>query len=220
MSFAENLAAAQARIRRYADHAGVPTPKPEIIAVSKRQPGERIDEALTAGHRLFGENRVEEAEERWTDRRKQFPDVRLHMIGSLQSRKCAAAVRLFDVIESVDRISLADKLKRAMDAEGRDLPIYIQVNTGDEPQKGGVALDGLGALVDHCQRVGLSVEGLMVLPPQDDDPALHFALLKKLAARHGLPRLSMGMSGDYEIAAAMGASQVRIGTALFGNRPD
>jgi len=220
MGFAANIADVKNRIARAQKHADTPSYMPDIIAVSKRQPEARIQDALDAGHRLFGENRVEEAEDRWQDRRAAYPDLRLHLIGGLQSRKCAAAVRLFDVIESVDRPSLADKLARAMDSEGKSLPVYIQVNTGRETQKGGVLPEDLETLVTHVRTLGLDLSGFMVLPPQGDDPALHFALLKKLAGRHGVSRLSMGMSGDYDLAACMGTDQIRVGTALFGGRPD
>ncbi|WCL54620.1 YggS family pyridoxal phosphate-dependent enzyme [Gimibacter soli] len=217
-SVADNLAQVSKDISRMCRHAGAPDVQPRLIAVSKMQPEDRVVEALEAGHRVFGENRVQEAEGRWLPLKERFPDVELHLIGSLQSNKASDAVALFDEIHSLDRIKLADALKKEMDAQGRQLPVYIQVNTGREDQKGGVSLEELPGLLAHAREIGLNVVGLMVIPPVDDDPTLHFALLKKLAARHGLARLSMGMSSDFALAAAMGATDVRVGTAIFGNR--
>lgn len=217
-SVADNLAQVSKEIDRMCRHTGAPAAQPRLIAVSKMQPEDRVIEALEAGHRVFGENRVQEAQGRWLPLKERFPDIELHLIGSLQSNKAGDAVALFDVIHSLDRIKLADALKKEMDAQGRNLPVYIQVNTGREEQKGGASLEDLPGLLDHARKIGLNVVGLMVIPPVDDDPTLHFALLKKLAARHGLKGLSMGMSGDFALAAAMGATDVRVGTAIFGNR--
>jgi len=219
--FQANLNAAHTEITRHAKHLGLSkaqAPKAAIMAVSKRQPDTRVDAALAAGQRLFGENIVQEAQSRWAERRATYPDLKLHLIGSLQSRKAADAVALFDVIETLDRSKLADKLKAAMDAQNRQLPVFIQVNTGEEPQKGGVLPADLPALIAHARDIGLDLQGLMCIPPKDHDPALHFALLLKWAQAHNIAKLSMGMSSDYAIAAAMGADFVRIGTALFGDR--
>lgn len=191
---------------------------PEIVVVSKTHPAEAILPLLEAGHRTFGENRVQEAEAKWPALKARFPDTELHLIGHLQSNKAAEAVALFDVIESLDRPKLADALAAEMAKQNRLLPCYIQVNIGEEPQKGGVAMEELAGLLDHSRSLGLNIVGLMCIPPAEGNPAPHFALLRTLADRHGLALRSMGMSGDYEVAAAMGATQVRIGSALFGNR--
>lgn len=211
---AANLATITARIDAAAgDYAT------GLIAVSKRQPAARIEAALAAGHRRFGENRVQEAAARWPALTARWPDVELHLVGALQSNKAGEAVALFDVIHTVDRPKLARALKREMAAQDRHPRLLIQVNTGEEPQKGGVAPSELAALIALCRdELDLPVEGLMCLPPVDDEPALHFALLIELARRHGLATLSMGMSEDFETAAAMGATWVRVGTAIFGPR--
>lgn len=218
MSIKDNLSAIESEVARMCDHAGVPVATPRLIAVSKVQPKERVFAALEAGHREFGENRVQEAEERWTDLKADWPDVRLSLIGSLQTNKAAKAIELFDEIQSVDRIKLAHALAKEMEKQGKSLPIYLQVNTGAEPQKGGVLAEDLAGLHSECKVLGLNVVGLMCIPPAGDDPSLHFALLKKFARHEGLEKLSMGMSGDYALAAAMGATDIRVGTAVFGER--
>lgn len=195
------------------------TPTPTLIAVSKLQDDSTIEAALEAGLRTFGENRVQEAESRWQDRRSQYDDLTLHLIGGLQTNKADDAVKLFDVIESVDRIKLADKIKQASDKLGKKPAVYIQVNTGGEEQKAGVSLDELEALIAHVRAIDLDLQGLMCIPPKDDDASLHFALLKKLAKQHGLSKLSMGMSADYALASSMGATSIRVGSALLGERP-
>ena len=193
---------------------------PILIAVSKMQPAEKIKEALDAGQRVFGENRVQEAQTRWQDLKLVYPDIALHLIGPLQTNKSKEAVALFDVIQTLDRPKLAHALATEMKKQNRMLECFIQVNTGDEDQKAGVAVRDLADLLnisrDEC---GLNITGLMCIPPVNEPPALHFALLKKLAAQHGLTHLSMGMSGDYEKAAALGATYVRIGSDVFGERP-
>lgn len=189
-----------------------------LIAVSKMQPDDRIDAVLSAGQRSFGENRVQDAQDRWQHRRGRYPDVLLHLIGPLQTNKVAAAVALFDVIETLDRPKLADALAIEMARQNRPLPCLIQVNTGAEAQKAGVLPADFPALLAHARGLGLNITGLMCIPPADDPAALHFALLKKLAADHGLPYLSMGMSADFEKAIALGATHIRIGSALFGAR--
>ncbi len=191
----------------------------EIVAVSKTRPQGVIREALRAGHQVFGENRVQEAAEKWPALKAEFPGVRLHLIGPLQTNKVKSALHLFDVIETLDREKLARAFARERDA-GTPLPnLYIQVNTGEEPQKAGVLPGQLAALIDVAKnQLDLPVVGLMCIPPLEEEAALHFALLKKLADRHGLQKLSMGMSADFALAAQMGATSVRVGTALFGAR--
>ncbi len=199
--------------------AAAPGRRVELVAASKRQPDGRIEAALVAGHRLFGENRVQEARERWSHRRAVYPDLRLHLIGPLQTNKSEDAVALFDTIETLDREKLARSLAAAMDKLGRRPDCYIQVNTGEEPQKAGVlpgALDELHAFATGT--CGLTVTGLMCIPPAGEPAAPHFALLARLAEELGLAHLSMGMSGDFELAARMGATHVRIGSAFFGAR--
>jgi len=213
-----NIDAVRKEITRMCKHVGVEENQPKLIAVSKVQPIERVRAALDARHRVFGENRVQEAEERWGELKPEYPDVELHLIGSLQTNKAANAVALFDVIQSVDRLKLAKALATEMDKQGRHLPIYLQVNTGGEEQKGGVLAEDLEALLKDCRDLGLNVVGLMCIPPVGDDPTLHFGLLKKFGKRLGLEKLSMGMSGDYALAAAMGATDIRVGTAIFGAR--
>ncbi len=217
---ADNIATIRAAINQAAHAAGRDPESVNLVAVSKKQPDERIEAALAAGHRLFGENRVQEAQARWADRRAAYPDLRLHLIGPLQTNKAKYAVALFDVIETLDREELARALADEMSAQGRFLPCFIQVNTGAEPQKSGILPEDLPAFHEFCHsECGLEVHGLMCLPPLDEPPALHFALLQKLAAAQGLPALSMGMSADYERAIALGATHIRVGTALFGARP-
>lgn len=217
-TIADNITTIDNEVARMCEHAGVPLAKPRLIAVSKVQPEERVIAALEVGQRDFGENRVQEAESRWSRLKPDYPDVRLHLIGSLQTNKAAKAVELFDEIQSVDRIKLARALAREMERQDRSLPVYLQVNTGAEPQKSGALATDLPSLHAECKKLGLNVVGLMCIPPADDDPSLHFALLKKFAAQQGLTRLSMGMSGDYALAAAMGATDIRVGTAIFGER--
>lgn len=189
-----------------------------LTAVSKTQPPEAIDAILAAGQRVFGENRVQEAQGRWTDRRAAMADLELRLIGPLQTNKAAEALELFDVIETLDREKLARALARAAEASGRTPRVLVQVNTGAEPQKAGVAPDGVEALIALARDLGLIVEGLMCIPPVDADPASHFDLLAGLARREGLAVLSMGMSADFEAAVARGATHVRVGSALFGER--
>lgn len=189
-----------------------------LTAVSKTQPPEAIDAALAAGQRVFGENRVQEAQGRWNDRRGGIPDLELRLIGPLQSNKAADAVALFDVIETLDRPKLADALAAAGARLGKPVRVLIQVNTGAEPQKAGVLPGDVVALIEYSRATGLIVEGLMCIPPADEAPGPHFALLRKIAHRHGLAVLSMGMSGDYETAIRFGATHVRVGSSLFGER--
>lgn len=189
-----------------------------LVAVSKFQSAEKIEALLEQGHRVYGENRVQEAEEKFPALRAKYPDLELHFIGQLQTNKTKDAIRLFDVIETIDRPELAEALKREMDKQKRTLPCFIQVNTGNEEQKGGVATKDLAALYHVCKELKLNITGLMCIPPMGDIPDLHFALLHKLAGELGLNHLSMGMSADYDTAIRYGATHVRIGSALFGDR--
>lgn len=209
----------RARMATAAEAVGRSPSDITLVAVSKEQPWDRIAPVLAAGQRVFGENRVQEAEARWLPVKADYPNLELRLIGSLQSNKAEDAVRLFDVIETLDRPKLAAALRAAMDKTGRCPKLYVQVNTGEEPQKAGIAPRDLPAFLnavrlDH----GLAVEGLMCIPPVDDDPRLHFALLARLARVHGLSKLSMGMSADFEAAIRLGATSVRVGSALFGSR--
>lgn len=212
-----------ADLTRRIEAARKDAPRPAVavtlVAVSKKQPIARIRAALAAGQRVFGENRVQEALARWPDLRAAHPDLRLHLIGPLQTNKARDAVALFDVIETVDRPRLAAALAREMARQNRRPDCLIQVNTGAEPQKAGVLPADADAFIESCKiEHGLPVAGLMCIPPAEDEPAPHFAFLADMAARHGLTVLSMGMSADFEIAVRFGATHVRIGTALFGDR--
>ena len=216
---AEGLAAVRARINAASGAAGRAPAEITLVAVSKTHPAERIEAAIAAGQRVFGENRVQEAESKYPALKDAHPDLRLHLIGPLQTNKARDAVRLFDVIESLDRPKLARALAAAMDKQGRRPACYVQVNTGEEPQKAGVMpreADGLIALARD--ELGLPVEGLMCIPPLDEEPGLHFALLREIARRNGLGVLSMGMSADFETAIGFGATHLRVGTAVFGAR--
>ena len=192
-----------------------------LIAVSKRQPLDRITAALNAGQRIFGENRVQDAMKTWGPLREKHDDITVHLIGPLQSNKAAEAVQTFDVIQTIDRPKIARALHKEMDTQNRHLPCMIQVNTGEEPQKSGVLPADFPALYEICTKeLGLNITGLMCIPPQDEAPGLHFALLRKLATRYNLPHLSMGMSHDYTSAIHFGATHIRVGSALFGTRDD
>ncbi len=201
-------------------HAGVVTggTPPRLVGVSKGQPAALIEAAIALGLRDFGENRVQEAHQKWPAIRMQHPQVRLHLIGALQSNKAADAVALFDVIQTIDRPKIAEAIASAMAAQGKSPSLLIQVNVGEEPQKAGVLPRDLPALLSCCAGLNLTIDGLMCVPPAGQNPAPHFALMAKLAARHGLHELSMGMSGDFPTAIRMGATMVRVGTALFGER--
>ena len=199
--------------------AGRPATAVQLVAVSKQQPEARITAMLEAGQRLYGENRVQEAYQRWAGRRADWPELRLHLIGPLQSNKVAEAVALFDVIETVDRPKIAAALAAEMSRQNRPLLCLIQVNTGEEPQKSGILPEDLASFYDYCTKeAGLQITGLMCIPPAEEEPAMHFALLARLAADLGLDQLSMGMSGDYAEAIRFGATSVRVGSALFGPR--
>jgi pyridoxal phosphate enzyme (YggS family) len=189
-----------------------------LIAVSKVQPNERVEAVLAEGHRVFGENRVQEAQGKWPDFKARFANVELHLIGPLQTNKARPAIELFDVIHTVDRPKLARALARLADEMGQCPDIFVQVNTGDETQKAGVPVDEADGLVAECRELGLPVKGLMCIPPVGEAAVLHFALLAKIAARNDLSCLCMGMSGDFEDAVAQGATHIRVGSAIFGDR--
>ncbi len=206
-------------IARAAEKAGRAGETITLVAVSKTHNSSRIEPVLAAGQRVFGENRVQEAAGKWPTLRAHWPDIELHLIGPLQTNKVREAVELFDVIETVDREKLARKLREEMTRQGRELPVYVQVNTGEEPQKAGVSPREVDGFVRLCREdLKLDVRGLMAIPPADEEPSLHFALLEKIARRNELPILSMGMSSDFEIAVTFGASHIRVGTAIFGGR--
>lgn len=219
MSIAQNIIDIQNKIAQAAESGAREAADVQLVAVSKKQPDDRIQAALDAGHRLFGENRVQEAQEHWGQRRAQYPDLTLHLIGPLQTNKVKDAVALFDVIETLDREKLAQKLASEMAEQGRDLPCFIQINTGEEEQKSGILPAHLGEFYDFCYtECGLDIQGLMCIPPVDEPPAPHFALLRQMAEGLGLKSLSMGMSGDFEKAIPLGSTHVRIGTGVFGER--
>ena len=208
-----------AQIAKAEVRSGRPAGSVHLIAVSKVQPTERVDAVLTEGHRLFGENRVQEAAGKWPGFRETFENIDLHLIGPLQTNKVKQAVGLFDVIHSVDREKLARKLAEEFDAADKQIPCFLQINTGEEEQKAGCLPAEADAFVRACREdYALPVAGLMCIPPADEEPSLHFALLKKIAVRNGLSGLSMGMSGDFESAIALGATHIRVGSAIFGAR--
>jgi hypothetical protein len=215
---AQRLSEVQAAIAKAARLAGRTAEEVTLIAVSKMHRAESIIPLIEAGQRQFGENRVQEAEAKWPALKERWPDLSLNLIGQLQSNKAEEAVALFDCIHSVDRPSLVGALAKAMKKLGRRPECLLQVNIGDEPQKGGCPVAELPALIEQCRAAELPVSGLMAIPPADVEAAPYFALLAKLGRRHALPMLSMGMSGDFETAVAIGATHVRVGTVLFGER--
>jgi hypothetical protein len=192
----------------------------ELVAVTKTFDADAIRPVIETGHRIFGENRVREAQGKWPDLKAEFPDIELHLVGPLQSNKTKEAVALFDVIQSIDREKIAKEIAKEIGKQGRAPRLYVQVNTGLEPQKAGIDPREAAAFVQRCRSEhGLTIEGLMCIPPFDENPGPHFALLEKLAGEAGVEHLSMGMSGDYETAIAFGATKVRVGSAIFGHRP-
>ncbi|MDJ0609867.1 MAG: YggS family pyridoxal phosphate-dependent enzyme [Kiloniellales bacterium] len=216
---AENLAAVRGQVAAAAEAAGRDPAEVTLVAVGKTHPAEWIEAALKAGQRVYGENRVQEAQGKFPDLKARYPDLVLHLIGPLQTNKAAVAVELFDVIETVDRPKLARVLAKEMDKAGRRPACFIQVNTGEEAQKAGVAPGEADQLIALSRdELGLPIEGLMCIPPVGEEPALHFALLREIACRNGLQSLSMGMSADFETAIRFGATHVRVGTAIFGPR--
>ncbi|MBT54352.1 MAG: YggS family pyridoxal phosphate-dependent enzyme [Mameliella sp.] len=208
----------QTRIAAACAEAGRAVDEVALIAVSKVQPLERVEATLEEGHRLFGENRVQEATGKWPDFRVRFPDVSVHLIGPLQSNKTRQAFDLFEAIHSVDRPKLAQSIARLAQEEGRCPELFIQVNTGEEPQKAGILPGDADAFIQDCRAMDLPLRGLMCIPPIEETPSLHFSLLKKIAERNGLNGLSMGMSSDFEQAIAFGATHIRVGSAIFGER--
>lgn len=216
---AMRLEAVRERIAAAAREAGRAPAEVTLIAVSKTFGAEAVRPLLEAGQRVFGENRVQEAAKKWPILREQYPDTELHLIGPLQSNKLDDALDLFDVFHTLDRAKLAEALVKARD-KGRKLPrLFVQVNTGEEPQKAGLAPEEADAFLARCRKDwSLEIEGLMCIPPLEENPALHFALLEKIARRNGVTGLSMGMSGDFELAVKLGATHVRVGSALFGSR--
>lgn len=206
------------RIHAAESAAGRETGSTTLIAVSKVQPPERVEAVLAAGHRIFGENYVQEAAGKWPAWRDSFPDVELHMVGPLQTNKLKAALELFDAIHTLDRPSLAQKLARQVQARGSCPQLFVQVNTGAEPQKAGAMPDDADGFIAECRALDLTLTGLMCIPPDGADPAPHFALLRDIAERNGLSGLSMGMSADFEAAIAQGATHIRVGSAIFGAR--
>jgi PLP dependent protein len=215
---AAKLAKINGEIAAAAKLAGRKASDIQLIAVSKTRSTAEIRPLLEAGQRVFGENRVTEAAEKWPALRSEYPDVELHLIGQLQSNKAAEAVRLFDVIHSLDRLSLVKALGKAMQDESKKIPCFLQVNIGAEEQKGGCPIDELSDLIDAIQNADIPLAGLMCLPPADTEPAPYFALLAEIAARNDLSGLSMGMSGDFPTAIMLGATHIRVGSALFGER--
>ena len=207
------------KITRAANDCNRPKEQITLIAVSKQQQEDRIEASLAIGHRVFGENRVQEAQKRWANRKNDYPDLCLHLIGPLQSNKTADAVRLFDVIHTIDRPKIAIAIAKEAAQQNKYVECFIQVNTGDEPQKSGISPCDLSNFVDFCQEeAGLSIKGLMCIPPVDEEAAIHFGFLNTLASRNNLTGLSMGMSSDYEEAIRFGATHIRVGSALFGSR--
>ena len=217
-SAATRLAQVEANIARMCKPARRETQDVTLIAVSKTHPAERIAPLLEAGHRVFGENRVQEAQDKWPQLRDRFGDAQLHLIGQLQSNKAEDAVALFDCIHSLDRASLLKALAKAMDKAGKRVPCFVQVNIGDEAQKGGCPISELPEFLDKVRAADIPLAGLMCMPPAGIEPAPFFAFLAKLARDNAVQGLSMGMSGDYETAVQLGATHVRVGTALFGAR--
>lgn len=206
------------RIRAAEESAGRAVGSAKLIAVSKVQPNEKVEAVLQQGHRLFGENRVQEAAGKWPNFRESFEDVDVHLIGPLQTNKVRQAFELFQAIHSVDRPKLAATIARLAQEEGFCPDLFLQVNTGEEPQKAGILPMEADDFISECRKMDLPVQGLMCIPPVEEEAALHFALLAKIAARNGLEGLSMGMSGDFEKAIALGATHVRVGSAIFGAR--
>lgn len=215
----ERLAQVKQKIAAAEREAGRDAGSAVLVAVSKTFDAEAVRPVIEAGQRVFGENRVQEAQGKWPALKQAFSDIELHLIGPLQSNKAKEAVALFDVIETVDREKIAAELAKEIAKQGRPVRLYVQVNTGSEPQKAGIEPKEAVAFVTRCREVhGLAIEGLMCIPPADENPGPHFALLEKLAREAGVEKMSMGMSGDYELAVAFGATSVRVGSAIFGTR--
>ena len=219
MNIADNLNEVLNTIEQYKKRALREDETVDLVAVSKTKPTELIRQALDTGHRIYGENKVQECRDKWTELKNEYEDVELHLIGGLQTNKVKYLPNLVDVIQTVDSIKLATEIKKHIDKNETWNPkIYIQINTGAEEQKSGVLESEADNLIKECMDMGLNVIGLMCIPPAEENPSVHFALLKKIANRNGLKKLSMGMSGDYPIAIDLGATAVRVGSAIFGER--
>jgi pyridoxal phosphate enzyme (YggS family) len=208
----------RSKIERAEKSAGIDIGSTQLLAVSKVQPNERVSSVLEQGHKIFGENKVQEAQGKWPTFRKNFSNVKVHLIGPLQSNKVKQAVALFDAIHTVDRLKLAHKLSNEVQAQGKAPEMFIQINTGEEKQKSGIVPSEADQFISDCISLDLPIKGLMVIPPINEEPTLHFGLLRKIAHRNGLTGLSMGMSSDFESAIAMGATHIRVGSAIFGER--
>ena len=206
------------KIEQAENSAGRAIGSTQLIAVSKVQPNERVLSVLEQGHKIFGENKVQEAQGKWPTFRENFSNLKIHLIGPLQSNKVKQAVALFDAIHTVDRLKLAQKLSNEVQAQGKAPEMFIQINTGEEKQKSGIIPSEADQFISDCFSLDLPIKGLMVIPPINEEPSLHFGLLKKIAHRNGLTGLSMGMSSDFESAIAMGATHIRVGSAIFGER--
>ena len=206
------------KIRKAEKSAGRAIGSTQLIAVSKVQPNERVSNVLEQGHLVFGENKVQEAHGKWPMFRENFSNVKVHLIGPLQSNKVKQAVELFDAIHTLDRMKLAQKLSNEVQTQGKAPEMFIQINTGEEEQKSGIIPSEADQFISNCMSLDLPIKGLMVIPPIHEEPSLHFGLLRKIANRNGLTGLSMGMSSDFESAIAMGATHIRVGSAIFGER--
>ena len=212
------LSVINSKIKQAEKSAGRAIGSTQLIAVSKVQPNERVLNVLEQGHTIFGENKVQEAHGKWPMFRENFSNVKVHLIGPLQSNKVKQAVELFDAIHTVDRLKLAQKLSNEVQAQGKAPEMFIQINTGEEKQKSGIIPSEADQFISDCLSLDLPIKGLMVIPPINEEPSLHFGLLRKIARRNGLTGLSMGMSSDFESAIAMGATHIRVGSAIFGER--
>ena len=212
------LSVINSKIKQAEKSSGRAIGSTELIAVSKVQPNGRVLNILKQGHEAFGENKVQEAQSKWPMFRENFSNVKVHLIGPLQSNKVKQAVSLFDAIHTVDRLKIAQKLSNEIQIQGKAPEMFIQINTGEEEQKSGIIPSDADQFISDCISLGLPIVGLMVIPPIHEEPSLHFALLRKIAHRNGLSGLSMGMSGDFESAIAMGATHIRVGSAIFGER--
>ena len=212
------LSIINSKIKEAEKFSGRATGSTQLLAVSKVQPNERILNVLEQGHQVFGENKVQEAHSKWPMFRENFSNVKVHLIGPLQSNKVKQAIELFDAIHTVDRLKLAQKLSNEIQAQGKAPEMFIQINTGEEEQKSGIFPNEADQFIADCTSLDLPIKGLMVIPPINEEPTLHFGLLRKIAHRNGLTGLSMGMSSDFESAIAMGATHIRVGSAIFGER--
>ncbi|MBH67191.1 MAG: YggS family pyridoxal phosphate-dependent enzyme [Rhodospirillaceae bacterium] len=220
MNIADKLTNVLSKINQVSIAAGRDSGSVSLVAVSKVQDSAAIEQALNAGHRVFGENRIQEAKEKWPPLKSRYPGVELHLIGPLQTNKVKEAVSLFDVIETIDRPKLARALKQEMVRQSVEIPCFVQINTGEEKQKTGIFPDEAVEFIEYCRRdLCIKIEGLMCIPPIDEEPALHFSLLKSIAKKAGVLNLSMGMSDDFDVAIEIGATHIRLGTLIFGKRP-